>query len=122
MAQAHLVGHEEEDAGGPRPLAQPPEPLAEGGAVGRGTLSHYGDRPPSGEDEGGVQGKGAVPAEAERVGDARDGGREPVDGGDGIEALEEEAPPLEGDREGAQQVLHGRSSSRASARRPVAVT
>ena len=41
------------------------------------------------------------------MGDARNGGREPVDGGDGVEALEEEAPPLERDREGAQQVFHG---------------
>ena len=31
----------------------------------------------------------------------------PVDGGDGIEALQEEASPLERDGEGAQQVLHG---------------
>ena len=40
------------------------------------------------------------------VGDVGDGGGEAVDGGDGGEALQEDAPPPGGDGTGAKQLVH----------------
>ena len=52
---------------------------------------------PSGKGYGGVQGAGPVPAEAQGIGDIGDGRGQPVDGGEGIEPLHEDAPPGAGD-------------------------
>ena len=57
-----------------------------------------------GEGDGGVLRQRAVPAEADRVVEVGDRRREPVDHGDGVEPLEEDAPPVRGDGPGAQQL------------------
>ena len=107
MPQPHPVGHEQQDPGGRRPLAQPPEPPGEGRAVRGAALAHDGDGATPGEGEGRVRGQGTVPAEADGPGQCGDRRGEAVDGGDSVEPLQEEASPCGRDGKGAQHVGHG---------------
>ena len=109
VSQAHLVGGEQQDRARPRPLAQPPEPLGEGRAVGGVALPHDGHRAPVREREGRIHGHGAVPAEADRVVKVGDPGGEAVDGGRGVEPLQEDAPPVRGEGPRAQQFVHAQA-------------
>ena len=60
VSQPDLVGDDDEDGAGERPLAEPPQPLGEGRAVGGVSLPDDADAPLSGEGHGSVQGSGAV--------------------------------------------------------------
>ena len=73
VAQPHLVGDDEQDASGPRPVLETPEALREAGPVGGGALPDDGHGAPSGEDDGRVHRHGAIPAEADGVVDVGDG-------------------------------------------------
>ena len=106
MAQAHLVGHEQQERTEPRSLAQPPETLGEGRAVGRVALPDDGHGTSVWECDGGIHGHSPVPAEADRVGDIGDGRGEAVDRCEGVEPLEEETPPLLRDGLQAEQIVN----------------
>ena len=101
VPEPHVVGHEDERRSRHRPVAQPPEPLGEARPVGGEPLPDDADRLPIGKSHGGVQGRGPVPAEPDGECDVRDGGGDAVDGGQGVEALHQAAPPLGGDGTGA---------------------
>ena len=105
MAQPHLVGGEQQDGSGLRPLAEPPESLGEARPIGGRPLPDDADGAPVGEFDGRVHRHGAVPAETDGVGRVRYGGGEAVDDGHGVEPLQEDAPPPGGDGEVAEQVL-----------------
>ena len=101
VPEPHVVGHEDERRSRHRPVAQPPEPICESRPVGGEPLPDDADRLPIGKCHGGVQGRGPVPAEPDGECDVRDGGGDAVDGGQGVEALHQAAPPLGGDGTGA---------------------
>ena len=60
-----------------------------------------------GKRDGGGQRRGPVPAEPYGECDGGEGGGDAVDGGDGVEALHQVAPPLGGDGVGARQLVRG---------------
>ena len=105
MPEPHLVGHQDERRSGHGSLAQPPEPLGEAGPVGGESLPDDPDGPAVGQRQTGVQGLGAVPAEPNGEGDAGDGAGQPVDCGQGVEALHQAAPPLGGDGTDTHQLV-----------------
>ena len=107
VPEPHVVGHEDEEGAGHRPLAQPPEPLGEARPVGGEPLPDDAQGPPVGEGHGGVQRQGAVPAEPDGEGDAGEEAGHAVDGGQCVEALHQAAPPLGGERAVPQQRLEG---------------
>ena len=108
MPEPHVVGHEDEHRSGHRLVAQPPEPLGEAGPVGGASLPDDADRLPIGKRHGGVQPHGAVPAEAYGEGDVGEEAGQVIDGGQGVEAFHQAAPPLGGDGAGAHQLVEGR--------------
>ena len=81
------------------------QPLCEARPVGGEPLPDDADGLPIGKGHGGVQGCGPVPAEPDGECDVRDGGGDAVDGGQGVEALHQAAPPLCGDGTGAHQLV-----------------
>ena len=107
VAQPGLVGEDEQEAAGLRPVPEPPEPLGEPGAVGGETLPDDADGPPVGKGDGGVHRHGAVPAEADGVFDVGDGGGQAVDDGHGVEPFQEDAPPPGRHRVAAEQAVRG---------------
>ena len=107
VAQPGLVGEDEQEAAGLRPVPEPPEPLGEPGAVGGETLPDDADGPPVGKGDGGVHRHGAVPAEADGVFDVGDGGGQAVDDGHGVELFQEDAPPPGRQRVAAEQPIRG---------------
>ena len=109
VPEPHLVGREDEDGPGQRPLAQPPQALGKGRAVGGGSLPHHAQGPAAGQQQGGVQGRGPVQAQSHRAVGAGDGGRQPVDGGYGVQPLQQDAPPLLRHRTAAEQAVNGRA-------------
>ena len=108
MAQPRLVGHQQEHGAGARPLGEPPEPLGEARPVGGEALPDDADGPAAGQGQGGVQRHGAVPAEADGVGEVGDVRGQAVDDGQGVEALQEDAPPAGRYGTVAEQVVQGR--------------
>ena len=68
VAQPHRVGDEQQAGARARPLAQPPEALGEGGAVGGPALPDHEQPAPVGERDRGVHRHRPVPAEAQRPG------------------------------------------------------
>ena len=107
VPEPHRVGHEYQHRSGHSPVAQPPEPPREARPVGGEPLPEDADGPAVGQRHGGVEGDGAVPAEPDGERQAGDGGGDAVDGGLGVEALHQAAPPLRGDGTGAHQLVEG---------------
>ena len=97
VPQANLIRHQHEDGARERAVAQFPHPPGEACPVGGKASANDADGAPVGKVYGGVQGSGAVPVEAQGIGDVGDGRGQPVDGGEGIEPLHEDAPPCAGD-------------------------
>ena len=119
VSQPHLVGHEHEDGAGERAVAQPPHPVGEGRPVGGEAPAHDAHGAPVRQRHGGVQGAGPEPAEAYGVGDAGDGGGQPVDDGQGVEPLHQDAPPRGGDGPVSDQLVGGRVLLPGQAFKPV---
>ena len=83
------------------------KPLGEAGAVGGGTPADDGKDTPVGKGDGGVHRSGAAEAQLQGEGHVGEGGREPVDDGNGIEALQERAEPLCRHGSAAEQRIDG---------------
>ena len=107
MPEPHLVGRQDQHRPGHWPLAKPPEPLGEAGPVGGESLPDDAQGPAAGQNQAGVQGHGPVPAEAYWESDTGDGAGQPVDGGQGVHALHQAAPPLGRDEILAHQLFNG---------------
>ena len=108
VPEPHLVGREDQDSAGERPLAKPPQALGEGRAISGQALPDDPDGPPAGEHDGGVQGSGPVQPQAHGAGGGvGDVGRQPVYDGQGVEPLHQDAPPLGRDGARAQQLVQG---------------
>ena len=105
VAQPHLVGREQQDAAGLRPLGEPPEALGEARPIGGRPLPDDGYGASSGEGHGGVHRHGSIPLEADGIGRVRYGGGDAVDDGHGVEAFQEDAPPAGRDGQVSQQAL-----------------
>ena len=86
---------------------QPPQPLGEARPVGGAPLPDDPDGPAVRQRHGGVQGRRPVPVEPDGVGDAGDDGGEVIHDGEGVETLQQAAPPLGGEGKVAQQRLKG---------------
>ena len=107
VPEPHVVGHEDEERSGEGPVAQPPEPLGEARPVGGESLPDDPDGPAVRQRHGGVHRHGPVPAEPDGVGDVGEGGGDVVDGGERVEPVHQDAPPLGGDGMGAHQLVEG---------------
>ena len=107
MPEAHVVGHEDEERSGEGQVAQPPEPLGEARPVGGESLPDDPYGPAVRQRYGGVHRDGPVPAEPDGVGDVGEGGGDAVDGGERVEPVHQDAPPLGGDGMGAHQLIEG---------------
>ena len=107
VSQPDLVGDDDEHGAGDRPPAEPPQPLGEGRAVGGVSLPDDADAPLSGDSHGCVQGSGAVQTQPQGEFEACDRGGQAVEGGDGVEPVEQHPPPPAGDGMGAKEVLNG---------------
>jgi len=95
---ARGVGGEHEERPGHSGIAEPQQPLGEGGPAKGRALADDAEGTAVGQHERGIERRSPEPPEIpHRPRGGGDGGGDPVDHGGSIQPLQQDAPPLRGD-------------------------